>query len=272
MLKQTKQSRTKTTQRNTQKQPTQNVGQKGASNAVTQSQQAMAGQGAAGGDAEAMLKSDHRKVEELFSQFEQTVAADQKGNIVKQVCKELIIHTILEEEIFYSACREKDVDSETLDEAQVEHDGAKMLIRELLHQRPETDFYDAKVKVLAEYIKHHVGEEEKAKEGIFAEARAAGVDMNALGQRLQTRKQELMKAENNLSPPRPRSLQITSQSSSEEYRNMPRQYNTDRDEQGRFRSDDDDRGSSRGRSSRYDRDDDNGSSRRSSASGRERDE
>src|SRR5258708_40292839 len=114
MIKQMKQGngRSKTTQRSARNQPTQNVDQKGASNPAMESQQAMTGQGGAGGDAEAMLKSDHRKVEALFSQFEQADATEQKGDIAKQVCKELIVHTILEEEIFYPACREKKVDSE----------------------------------------------------------------------------------------------------------------------------------------------------------------
>src|SRR3569832_1974871 len=75
-------------------------------------------------DAVSLLKADHRKVEQLFAQFEQTEENEQKRTLVKQVCTELIIHTKLEEEIFYPACREQDVDDDLLDEAQVEHDSA----------------------------------------------------------------------------------------------------------------------------------------------------
>src|SRR6185295_19636682 len=98
----------------------------------------------------------------------------------------------LEEEIFYPACREKKIEDELLDEAQVEHDGAKIIIAELIAGSPGDEYYDAKVTVLSEYIKHHVGEEEKPSDGIFAKARKAGVDMKALGSRLQARKAELL--------------------------------------------------------------------------------
>src|SRR5205807_7942586 len=91
-----------------------------------------------------------------------------------------------------SACREKSVEDDLLDEAQVEHDGAKVLIADLLRADPGDAFYDAKVKTLSEYIRHHVAEEEKPRTGIFAKAQKAGVDMSALGEKLQARKMELM--------------------------------------------------------------------------------
>jgi len=140
-------------------------------------------------DAIALLKADHRKVEDLFEKYES--ARGKKADIAKQICLELTLHTMLEEEIFYPACRNAGVDSDMMDEANVEHDGAKSLIAELEAGSPDDDFYDAKVKVLSEEIKHHVKEEEK-RGGIFSGARAAEMDLAALGQKLAARKEELM--------------------------------------------------------------------------------
>ena len=140
-------------------------------------------------DAISLLKADHRKVEELFEKYEST--RSKKPDIAKKICLELTIHTILEEEIFYPACRAAGVESDMIDEAHVEHDGAKVLIGELENGSPEDEFYDAKVKVLSEEIKHHVKEEEK-RGGIFTEARKADLDLDALGEQLQSRKSELM--------------------------------------------------------------------------------
>src|SRR5436190_2588707 len=125
-------------------------------------------------DAITLLKNDHRKIEELFEKYES--ARGKKADIAKQICLELTIHTIIEEEIFYPACREAGVDSDIMNEANVEHDGAKTLIAELETGSPEDDFYDAKVKVLSEEIKHHVKEEEK-RGGIFSGARQAELDL-----------------------------------------------------------------------------------------------
>lgn len=204
-------------------------------------------------DAEKLLKADHRKVEKLFTQYK-SANDEKKAELIKQICSELIVHTKLEEELFYPACREKNVEDSDLDEAQVEHDGAKVLIAELINCSPGDDYVDAKVTVLSEYIKHHVGEEEEPSEGIFAKARKAGVDMNALGARIQARKSELMKDIDSLSstPPVTPSLGIdlshTARSNQENY-TMTR-YPRDRDEQSRFSNDDDNNGRSRG-SSRY---------------------
>jgi hypothetical protein len=163
-----------------------------------------------GGDADSLLKSDHRKVERLFSRYESLGEedVDEKADSVEKICKELTIHTMLEEELFYPACREYGVDDKILDEAQVEHDSAKLLIGELLSEAPNGPFYDAKVKTLSEYIKHHVGEEEKA-DGIFAKAREARMDLTALGHEIRDRKQQLLRMvdERGLPRPRPRSLQ-----------------------------------------------------------------
>jgi hypothetical protein len=143
-------------------------------------------------DAIALLKADHRKVEDLFEQFEKARDKDRKERLVKQICTELSIHTMIEEEIFYPACTAGVKDEDLLDESYVEHDGAKVLIAELIKSDPGNEFYDAKVSVLSEQIKHHVKEEEKRGEGLFAEAKKAGLDMEALGERLMQRKQELM--------------------------------------------------------------------------------
>lgn len=140
-------------------------------------------------DAIALLKADHRKVEDLFEKYES--ARSKKADIAKQICMELIIHSMIEEEIFYPACREAGVESDMMDEANVEHDGAKTLIAELENGSPDDDYYDAKVKVLSEEIKHHVKEEEK-RGGIFTEARKAELDLDALGEQLAARKEELM--------------------------------------------------------------------------------
>jgi hypothetical protein len=142
-------------------------------------------------DAVALLKADHRKVEGLFEQFEKARGGDRKKRLAQEICAELTVHTLIEEEIFYPACR-GEIEDDTLDEAYVEHDGAKALIAELEAGSPEDDFYDAKVKVLSEEIKHHVHEEEMRSEGMFAQARDAGLDLKGLGARMQARKKELL--------------------------------------------------------------------------------
>src|SRR6185312_13502412 len=144
-------------------------------------------------DAVALLKADHRKVEDLFEQFEKAREKGRKEKLVRQICTQLSIHTMIEEEILYPTCAGQIADDDLLDESYVEHDGAKVLIAELLKSDPDTEFYDAKVTVLSEMIKHHVKEEEKRSEGLFAEAKKAGLDMDALGEQLARRKQELMK-------------------------------------------------------------------------------
>src|SRR3954470_23655148 len=143
-----------------------------------------------GQDAVTLLKADHRKVEGLFKKAEKANGSA-KETLVEQICNELIIHTMLEEEIFYPACRGEDVEEDMMDEAQVEHDGAKVLINDLMGAGADAPMYDAKVKVLSEYIKHHVKEEEKARTGVFAEAKRKGLDMAEIGEQLATRKEEL---------------------------------------------------------------------------------
>ncbi|KKC24709.1 hemerythrin domain-containing protein [Sphingomonas sp. SRS2] len=142
-------------------------------------------------DAIALLKADHRTVEELFEKFEKAKDDSAKQKLCHQICVELKIHTMLEEEIFYPALRGK-IDDDLLDEAYVEHDGAKVLINDLESSAPDADFYDAKVSVLSEEIEHHVKEEEMPSEGMFAQARAADVDLVAMRDQMLARKEELM--------------------------------------------------------------------------------
>ena len=141
-------------------------------------------------DAVALLKQDHRTVEDLFAQFEKAGGDGRKQKLAQQICLELSVHATIEEEIFYPACDGK-VEDELLNEAYVEHDGAKVLIAEILAGEPSDEFYDSKVKVLQEQIEHHVEEEEKRMEGLFSQARKAGLDMDALGAELAARKQQL---------------------------------------------------------------------------------
>ena len=139
----------------------------------------------------ALLKADHRKVEELFEQFESASGDGKKQKLALQICAELTVHAKIEEEIFYPACEGK-VEEDLMREAYVEHDGAKVLIAEIESGGPSDEYYDAKVKVLQEQIEHHVQEEEQRMEGMFAQARKAGLDMAALGEEMATRKEQLM--------------------------------------------------------------------------------
>ena len=141
-------------------------------------------------DAIALLKQDHRTVEDLFAKFEGASGEGRKEKLAREICLELSVHAKIEEEIFYPACEGK-VDDELLKEAYVEHDGAKLLIAEILAGEPSDEFYNSKVKVLQEQIEHHVQEEEKRLEGLFSQARKAGLDMDALGEQLAMRKAEL---------------------------------------------------------------------------------
>jgi hemerythrin superfamily protein len=143
-----------------------------------------------GNDAVALLKADHRQVEQLFAQFQKARDDQRKLELATSICNALKVHTAIEEEIFYPAFLEAAEDEDIHHEAIVEHDGAKKLIAEIEASGPDDDFYDAKVTVLSEMIKHHVKEEEQPG-GMFAEARKAGMDLAALGEQLAARKAEL---------------------------------------------------------------------------------
>ncbi len=141
-------------------------------------------------DAIALLEADHREVESMFEKFEGLTGKAEKQTLAAKICESLKVHTQIEEEIFYPAARKGTGDDELLDEAAVEHQAAKTLIAEIEAMEPGQDLYDAKVKVLGEQIKHHVQEEE---EELFEEVRDAKLDTAALGEKMQARKDELMK-------------------------------------------------------------------------------
>ena len=140
-------------------------------------------------DAIALLKADHRQVETLFEQFEKA-PSKRKLELATKICDALTVHTTIEEEIFYPAFLEATKDEDLHHEAEIEHDAAKKLIAEIEASGPEDDYYDAKVKVLSEMIKHHVKEEEQPG-GMFAEARKSDMDLDALGEQMAARKGEL---------------------------------------------------------------------------------
>jgi len=144
----------------------------------------------AGKDAIALLKADHRQVEQWFAQFEKARDDDRKQDLAAKICGALTVHATIEEEIFYPAFFDATEDEELHHEAIVEHDGAKKLIAAIEASGPEDDYFDAKVKVLSEMIKHHVKEEERPG-GMFAEARKSDMDLAALGEQLAARKAEL---------------------------------------------------------------------------------
>jgi len=144
-------------------------------------------------DALALLKADHKEVNGLFKQYEKMADAEadaeERQTLAEQICDMLTVHATIEEEIFYPAARESAVDSDLLDEAEVEHASAKDLIAQIKGMSPDDELYDAKVKVLGEYIEHHVKEEEGE---IFPKAKKGGLDMAALGAEIAMRKEELM--------------------------------------------------------------------------------
>jgi hemerythrin superfamily protein len=146
---------------------------------------------AAAPDAIALLKADHRQVEEWFEEFASARSDATKAQLAQQICQALTVHATIEEEIFYPAFLEATGEEDIHHEAEVEHDGAKKLIAEIEASGPEDDYFDAKVTVLSEMIKHHVKEEEQ-RDGMFAKARQSEMDLAALGEQLGARKAELM--------------------------------------------------------------------------------
>lgn len=140
-----------------------------------------------------LLASDHRKVEALFERYEQE-KEDESGSrdaLAERICKELTVHTRLEEELFYPWLRENlDADdTDLLDEALVEHASAKDLIAQIEGSREVDETYDARVKVLGEYVHHHVQEEENE---IFPLVSGDETQLDELGQEMHARKAELM--------------------------------------------------------------------------------
>ena len=142
-------------------------------------------------DAIALLRADHKLVSDLFEQFEKTRSDARKAAIVAQICKELTVHTEIEEEIFYPAVKAALKDHELIPEANVEHASVKDLIAQVEGKTPDGEMYDARVKVMGEFVKHHVKEEQNE---MFPKAKKTKVDMVALGAQMAARKQELMSA------------------------------------------------------------------------------
>lgn len=144
-------------------------------------------------DALTLLKNDHDEVDALFEDYEKLAeddgAARDRRELSTRICGMLAVHAMIEEEIFYPAARRAGVDADMLDEADIEHGSAKQLIAEIGASKASDSHYDARVKVLGEYIHHHVKEEEGE---LFPACRKAGMDLDTLGARLQQRKDELM--------------------------------------------------------------------------------
>ena len=154
-------------------------------------------------DAISLLKADHRQVASWFSSFEKTRSEMRKQQLATRICRALKVHTRIEEEIFYPAFLEQAQDEDMHHEAVVEHDAAKKLMAEIAAARPTDEYYDAKVTVLSEMIKHHVKEEEQPG-GMFAKARKSDMDLAELGQRLAARKKQLMNSSGSSAPSRSR--------------------------------------------------------------------
>ena len=147
-----------------------------------------------GPDAVSLLIDDHKKVKKLFRQYEKLAKADDtegKVDVANQICEELTVHAQVEEEIFYPAAREAIKDDDLLNEAEVEHSTAKDLIAQIQEMSGDDPMYDAKVKVLSEYIDHHVEEEETE---MFPKAKKAKMDLEGLAVEILERKEELTAA------------------------------------------------------------------------------
>lgn len=138
-------------------------------------------------DALTLLKQDHREVSDLFEEFESASGA-RKERIANQICEALTVHAQIEEEIFYPAAREVIEDEDLVDEADVEHATVKGLVARIEQGGPSDEHYEAMVKVLGEYVKHHVKEEEQS---LFPQLRGTALDLDALGEQLAARKGEL---------------------------------------------------------------------------------
>jgi hemerythrin superfamily protein len=144
-------------------------------------------------DAVSLLSDDHAEVAELFDEYEALAdrdgADDEKQALAERICALLTVHSTVEEEIFYPAAREALDADKLLDEAEVEHATAKDLIEQIQSMEPGDELYDAKVKVLGEYVQHHVQEEEGE---LFVRCQSADMDLDELGDEISARKDELM--------------------------------------------------------------------------------
>ena len=154
-------------------------------------------------DAIALLKEDHTEVKKLFKEFESAKGEGRKQKLAQQICLELIVHSGIEETIFYPAC-EGTVDEDELKEGYVEHDAAKLMIAEIeANEGADDEFFDTKVHVLQEEIEHHI-EEEEGPGGIFSQARKGKLDLDSIGEQLAAKKRELMERYKSEGLPRPK--------------------------------------------------------------------
>jgi hemerythrin superfamily protein len=142
-------------------------------------------------DATALLRADHEHVSDLFEEYEDSRSSAKKKRIVEELCNELTVHAQIEEEIFYPAVKRALKDKELIPEARVEHDTLKGLIAQVEGEEPDGEMFDAKIKVMREYVKHHVKEEQ---DEIFPKAKSTDLDMMELGAKLSERKEELLAA------------------------------------------------------------------------------
>lgn len=142
-------------------------------------------------DATSLLRADHKAVNELFAEYEKARSVTKKKLLVTQICIELSVHAQIEEEIFYPAVKKALNDKELIPEATVEHATLKDLIAQVEGVEPDGEMFDAKIKVLSEYVKHHVKEEQNE---MFPKAKSTDLDMLALGAKLSERKAELLAA------------------------------------------------------------------------------
>lgn len=142
-------------------------------------------------DAINQLVADHAQVKKLFKQFDKLAAKDDivgKAAIANEICVELTVHALAEEEVFYRAARPAIHDDDLLNEANIEHDSAKDLIAQIQAMNPKDPMYDARVTVLGEYIEHHVEEEETE---MFPKVRKTKLDLAELDLKLTARKEAL---------------------------------------------------------------------------------
>ena len=140
-------------------------------------------------DAIAMLKADHVAVSNMFAEYEKSRSVAKKRDLVAEICTALSVHAQIEEEIFYPAVKAKLKDKLLVPEATVEHASLKDLIAQIEGVEPDGEMFDAKVKVLSEYVKHHVKEEQNE---MFPKAKASTLDMVELGARMSERKADLL--------------------------------------------------------------------------------
>jgi len=140
-------------------------------------------------EATALLRADHKVVSDLFAEYEKSRTRSTKKKLVARICTELTVHAQVEEEIFYPAVKLALKDTELVPEATVEHATLKDLIAQVEGDEPDGEMFDAKIKVLSEYVKHHVKEEHNE---MFPKVRATRIDMVALGARIKARKDELL--------------------------------------------------------------------------------